>query len=206
MDERRVDRLTIERARRGDRDAQAALLRGLQDLWFRYCVSQLGNAEQARDATQETGLRFLRQIATYRGDGRIESWSIGIAVNVIREQRRATSKHLSLAGEALVERTGAAVVAQPQEPGRQGYGADEVERVRGILGDLPERQRQAVVLRFFEGLSVEETAAAMGCAAGTIKATVHQALRAIRTKFDRPPRRPAAPGGNAAVDGPTSDT
>jgi DNA-directed RNA polymerase specialized sigma24 family protein len=39
------------------------------------------------------------------------------------------------------------------------------------------------VLRFFEDLSTEEAAAAMGCAAGTIKATVHQALRALKQKM-----------------------
>ena len=46
-----------------------------------------------------------------------------------------------------------------------------------------DRQREAVVLRFFEELSVDQTAAAMECAAGTIKATVHQALRILKTKL-----------------------
>jgi RNA polymerase sigma factor (sigma-70 family) len=48
---------------------------------------------------------------------------------------------------------------------------------------LPQRQREALLLRYFEGLSLEEAAAAMGCAVGTVKATVHQALRALRTKL-----------------------
>jgi RNA polymerase sigma-70 factor (ECF subfamily) len=176
-----VDQLTIERARRGDRDAQAALLRGLQDLWFRFCVSQLGSAEHARDATQETGLRFLRQLPTFRGESRIESWSIGIAVNVIREHRRSAVKQQNLAGEALAARTGDSL--EYAEVG--GVESDQIAQVRSILDDLPDRQRQAVVLRFFEGLSVDETAAAMACAPGTIKATVHQALRAIRARLDQ---------------------
>ena len=180
-----MDQLTIERARRGDRDAQAALLRGLQDLWFRFCVSQLGSAERARDATQETGLRFLRQLPSFRGESRIESWSIGIAVNVVREQRRAAVKQQNLAGQALAARTGESL--ESTEGG--GFGSDEIARMRAILGDLPDRQRQAVVLRFFEGLSVDETAAAMACAPGTVKATVHQALRAIRARLDPPAGR-----------------
>jgi RNA polymerase sigma factor (sigma-70 family) len=52
-----------------------------------------------------------------------------------------------------------------------------------VLRDLPDRQREAIVLRFFEELSVEETATAMNCAEGTVKATVHQALRALRAKL-----------------------
>ena len=55
--------------------------------------------------------------------------------------------------------------------------------MRRTLADLPERQREAVVLRFFEELSVEDTAELMKCAPGTVKATVHQALRALRGKL-----------------------
>ena len=51
------------------------------------------------------------------------------------------------------------------------------------LNGLNERQREAVVLRFFEELSVEDTAAAMNCAPGTVKATVHQALRSLRQRL-----------------------
>jgi RNA polymerase sigma-70 factor (ECF subfamily) len=173
-----VDQTTIERARRGDRDAQADLLRGLQDVWFRFCVSQLGSAERARDATQETALRFLRQLPTYRGQGRIESWSIGIAVNVIREHRRDAAKHSALPEAAATERAGEA-------DSSASFGGDEIRKLKQVLDELPERQRLALVLRFFEGLSVEETAAAMGCAAGTVKATVFQALRSIRGRFEK---------------------
>ncbi len=52
-----------------------------------------------------------------------------------------------------------------------------------MLADLPERQREAVVLRFFEDLSTEQTAAVMNCAEGTVKATLHQALRKLREKL-----------------------
>ena len=51
------------------------------------------------------------------------------------------------------------------------------------LDQLPDRQREALVLRFFEELTIEQTASAMGCAIGTVKATVHQALRTLRTKL-----------------------
>lgn len=172
-----VDEITIERARRGERDAQSALLRTLADVWFRFCVSQTGDVERARDATQETALRFLNQLHGFRGQSKIETWSLGIAVNVLREQRRD-------AGRRDVSRL--TIGIQPREfaemedrPGR-----DELEKLRSVLHELPDRQREAIVLRFFEELSVEETAAAMNCAAGTVKATVHQAIRAMRARLE----------------------
>jgi RNA polymerase sigma factor (sigma-70 family) len=61
--------------------------------------------------------------------------------------------------------------------------AEQRDRLRAVLDDLPERQREAVVLRFLEELSVEDTAAAMQCATGTVKATVHQALRSLRQRL-----------------------
>jgi RNA polymerase sigma factor (sigma-70 family) len=55
--------------------------------------------------------------------------------------------------------------------------------LRNALDLLPERQREAVVLRFFEELTTDETAHAMNCAPGTVKATIHQALRSLRQKL-----------------------
>jgi len=59
----------------------------------------------------------------------------------------------------------------------------EQSAVVAALRRLSGRQREAIVLRFFEELSVEETAAAMSCAEGTVKATVHQALRSLRQRL-----------------------
>ena len=71
----------------------------------------------------------------------------------------------------------------PLSPEAAAELSEQRDRLRAVLGDLPQRQREAVVLRFFEELSVEDTAAAMNCAPGTVKATVHQALRALRQRL-----------------------
>ena len=79
----------------------------------------------------------------------------------------------------------------PESEGQPlGWGAatelgEARDALRLTLAELPDRQREALVLRFFEDLSVEETAKAMGCAAGTVKATVHQALRSLRKRLER---------------------
>ena len=175
-----MDQITLERARRGDRDAQASLLSASQDMWFRFCLSQLGSADMARDATQETALRVLRQLPGFRGESRIETWSLGIALNVVREFRRD-------AGRQAVLRLADGVNPREFAEAGDAPGGDELDKMHRLLRELPERQRQAIVLRFFEQLSVEETAAAMSCAVGTVKATVHQALRTLRQRMDKRP-------------------
>lgn len=177
---------TIDAARAGDRAARAALLRGLQDPWYRVCLGLLGgDPDRAREAAQETAVRFLRDLHRFRGESQLRTWSIGIAINVAREMRRARAGEVALPdGEVLAGSAPAGRgPAAPPPPDAAAEASERRDLLRSTLADLPERQREAVVLRFFEELSVEETAAAMGCAAGTVKATVHQALKALRQKL-----------------------
>jgi RNA polymerase sigma-70 factor (ECF subfamily) len=165
----------IESAQAGERRAQAQVLGLLQDRWYRMCLSLLGDAEQARDATQETALRVLRQIRDFRGESQFETWSLGIAINVARELRRRAMKRVP--ADAVDE---AACAASPADDATL---TEESELLREQLKQLPERQREAVTLRYFEGLSTQATAAAMSCSEGTVKATLHQALRVLRTRL-----------------------
>jgi RNA polymerase sigma factor (sigma-70 family) len=181
-----LDAATIDAARLGNRAARGALLAALQDAWYRFSLSLLRDPDLARDAVQETALRFLRQLPKFRGQSRLRTWSLGIALNVVREMRRKRRDDRTLPAEDAAEMP----MTPPAAAGRDtataeaaAEWAEERNRLRAVLDELPDRQREAVVLRFFEDLSVEETAKAMGCAAGTVKATVHQALAALRRKL-----------------------
>jgi len=91
-----VDDFTIASARNGDRESLSRLLRELQDPWYRLCLSLLRDPEKARDATQETAVRFLRQLPGFRGESQIRTWSLGIAINVVREIRRTARPDANL--------------------------------------------------------------------------------------------------------------
>lgn len=184
-----ADQSTIEAARGGDRQAQASLLRELQDPWFRFCVSLLGNPDDARDAVQETALRFLRDLSRFRGNSSIMTWSMGIAINVTREMRRKARPTMRIAGGDGDDGDSPGMQLEDDDsagtPQQQAATEESREKIRALLKDLPERQREAVLLRYFEEMSVEETASAMNCAVGTVKATVHQALRALKNKLEQ---------------------
>ena len=167
-----VDDRLLDTAKSGDRQARATLLRLAQDRWFRFAVSILGDPERARDAVQESAIRVLERLGTFDRRSTFLTWSLGIVLNVCREMRRQR-RHLS------IERGHEEAVDDESAVEQQ----EAIEHLRGALDDLPERQREAVVLRFFENLSVDETARAMSCAPGTVKATVHQALRAMKQKL-----------------------
>lgn len=179
-----MDAATIDAARLGNRAARASLLSSLQDPWYRFSLSLLRDAELARDAVQETAVRFLRQLPSFRGESQIRTWSLGIALNVVREIRRKRRNDSALPEDDTIALTSPAGVGrETQTPGAAADLSEQRERLREVLDQLPERQREALLLRFFEDLSVEETANAMDCAAGTVKATVHQALATLRKKL-----------------------
>lgn len=174
------DPALVRRARAGHRAARAELLRELQDMWYRYCLSMLHDPDAARDATQETALRFLAGLSRFRGESRLKTWSLGIALNVCREARR---QRRSQPTTAELETS---VHAEPA-PDAIAIAREEARRLHHAIAHLPPRQREAVVLRYFERLSLRETALAMGCAVGTVKATLAQAVARLRETQQAPP-------------------
>lgn len=165
----------IREAKAGDNDARAKLIQGEQDIWFRYCLSMLGTEDVAREAAQETAMRFLNRLATFNGDSRLRTWGIGIALNVCRELRRR--KPIS------PEVTAIEPLARDSDPAKSAEHAEDCQRLTGVLETLPDRQRETVVLRYLEQLSVRETAGLLGCAEGTVKATLNQAMTRLREKM-----------------------
>lgn len=154
--------------------AQAVVLSALQDPWFRMCLSLLRDAEQARDATQETALRVLRLLPEFRGESSLSTWSMGIAINVVREMRRKRRPEPGDVPDVASERTIA--------PDDAAILTEQQKVLRSALSELSDRQREVVVCRYFEEMSTEDTAKIMNCAPGTVKATLHQALRALKNK------------------------
>lgn len=187
-----MDESTIQEAREGSRDAQSRILRELQDDWFRFCMSQLRDPDQAADAAQETGLRVLNSIARFDGRSTLKTWTFGIALNVCREIRRRELRRGGMSGidpndEPASDVRGAFLGHDPDAG--DGPGAverlDDAAALRDVLATLPVRQREAVTLRFFQEMSVQDTARAMECAEGTVKATLFAALRNLKQRLER---------------------
>lgn len=176
MEHEAIDRW-LEPARRGDKAARARLLDGLQDRWYRFALSLLGSREQAEEAVQETAVRFLERLSGFRADSSVSTWSLGIVLNVVREHRR---KKTPLGTEEPEK-----IAPAEQTPDRLAQRGETKSELLKRLTNLPVRQREVIVLRFLEGLSVEETADLLGCAPGTVKASAFQGLRTMRDKMAR---------------------
>jgi RNA polymerase sigma-70 factor (ECF subfamily) len=163
-----VDELTsIARAAgRGDRAAMARFVRETQgDVW-RLCA-YLVDPAAADDLTQDTYVRAIPALRTFRGDAPVRAWLLAIARRACAAEIGARSRDRRLAAR-LAAVPDAAFGPAPADPGAQA-ATDE------LLAALEPGRRAAFVLTQMLGCSYAEAAAVCGCPVGTIRSRVARA-------------------------------
>lgn len=138
--------------------------------------------EEARDLVQETWVRAYRKRRSYRSAGSLFGWLAAVCRSIALNRLRAAGRRPA---DRLDDHASAAVAASGG-PGVAGaeIDAEAVRRnLHRALLELGERRRQVVLLRLVEGRTTAETAERLGIAEGTVKATLHQALAALRAQL-----------------------
>jgi RNA polymerase sigma-70 factor (ECF subfamily) len=183
MSESISDHLLVEESRGGSPVAFDQIMRRYERLVYTVAWTYTHERESALDVTQEVFLKAYRKLGGYRGAGSFRAWLIRITcretLNWLRKHRRM------LEAEEL----------PPDIPALPGGGdqeadfllAEDIARMRAGIAGLPARQRLAVSLRYFEGMSVREMAAALGCTEGTGKNLLFRALQKLRGQFPGDP-------------------
>lgn len=146
------------------------------------CLSLTGDAEEV---AQDALVRSHRALATYDPDRirslRLRPWLATITINLARNRRRRIADRRPASPlDPLV--AGGFDVRAPDSAGPIALAERHESRLELIeaLSQLPLPMREAIVLRHVDGLSVAETAIALGRAEGTIKAQVHRGLGQLR--------------------------
>ena len=174
-----MDELLLRRAKNGDPEAFEQLMTPLENQIWRICWHYMGERESTADCGQETMIRVWKGLAQYREESSFESWVYRIAANCCLDQLRKRKRDRSESIEPLKEQgfdppdpeadTEARVVAR-----------DERQRLREAIAQLPEDQRDALVLTQLEGVSYEQAAAMLGATEGTIKSRVSRAKARLK--------------------------
>ena len=149
-----------------------------KDYVFRLAWGFLGEQDAAEDVTQEVFLRVAKGRGRWRARAKFRTLLYQITLNACREVRRRRGRDLRFASGAEAEEP----VATAPDP--------RLTDLARALGGLSDRQREAVVLRFYEGLDTRETARVMGCREGTVKSHLHRALETLRRTME--PEEPEA--------------
>ena len=169
------ERALVDAARAGDEAALAELYNLYFPRVYRYIIARMGNPYDAEDLTEEVFLRVLDAIERFQWrEAPFSAWLFRIAHNAVISQRRK---------EGARGRSSPLSDALPMN----SQGPDEMVENRIILNEvmrtaetLPEAQRRVIGLRFAAGLTVAETAQAMGKGEGNVKVIQHKAIAKLR--------------------------
>ena len=134
--------------------------------------------------TQECFLRAYRKRATFRGECRLDTWLLRIAVNLVRDQsksRRAQFwKKLVGLDDEESESAPSRIASAQISPERQLLVCEELQAVWDVAASLSQQQRTIFLLRFAEEMSLAEIAAVLGLKTGTVKAHLFRATEKVR--------------------------
>jgi RNA polymerase sigma-70 factor (ECF subfamily) len=173
---------------RGDPAAFRELVRRYGDGVLGYLFRMTGNRDQAEDLFQETFKKVHEKARTFRG-GSFKSWLFTIATRVTidtarRRKRPATislNRSIDCDDDPLPLET---VVSQAAaDPVDEVVREEQKEQVRRAIESLPVGQRAALVLAYYQQLSYQEVAEALGCSVGSVKTQMSRALAKLARKL-----------------------
>ena len=171
---------------------------GLEELIGRYerglfallCRLTGGDTQRADDLFQETFLRAIRARKTFEAGKRFRPWLTTIAVNLVRDDARKRQSSLEVSLDAQVgggqkRPAPPAKLSCPEEAAERG---DEAARIGRALERLTEKEREVVLLHFYDALTLAQTAEVLAVPLGTVKSRLHGALARLKVLLDRSDR------------------
>lgn len=159
------DAVLLERHVQGDPQAFTTLIERHRDRLWAVALRTTQHPEDAADALQDALISAFRRADQFRGDSAVTTWLHRIVVNAALDRMRRSAARPTV---RLPQDDDGVTLDIPDS-------TDEIRRredqlvIAQALADLPEEQRQAVILVDIEGYSVEEAANLLGCPAGTVK-------------------------------------
>lgn len=145
---------------------------------FAYLWRQLQNSQDAEDCLQETFLRAFRAYPRLTHSQHLRAWLYRIATNTARTHQSRQSRALRRTAELHEE-----LAAAGDSPAEAVSRELEIAQVQAAVLALPEKQRAALILIRFQGLTYPEAAAALDASEESVRANVYQAARKLRALF-----------------------
>jgi len=171
-----LQRKIVEDAQTGDLEALASLYDTHINQVYRYALARLGNVHDAEDVAEEIFLKMLGGLPNYQWRKvPFAAWLMRIARNEVvsfarRNGRRSLDTELP---EEIVDRGN-------NDPAETAERIMALEDLRGAVALLPEAQREVIILRFASGLSVADTARALGKQENNVKVLQHKGMQRLQ--------------------------
>ncbi len=165
----------VQQAIRGDNRALAELLRQNYAFLHQYALKLTMDRSRAEDVAQETALKAIEHIATFKGTSKFSTWLISIASRLVIDKARRKKRERSwLQEEKRYSRS-----FRFETMSRLGEWPDALE----ALAELPEHHRVPILLKYYYGYSQEEISGMLKVPSGTIKSRLHEGMKRLRKEL-----------------------
>jgi RNA polymerase sigma-70 factor (ECF subfamily) len=169
------DLALIEETRAGSSAAFDMLMSRYERLVYKVSYGYTGNQEDSLDVTQNVFIKVYQKLDSFRGTGSFKSWLLRITRNegIDWTRRHAREKDQE---ELVPERGPTYEASQLSDVARREHR----EELMKSVSSLNPKQREAVVLRYFEGMSIREISSVLGCSEGTTKSHLFRGINKLR--------------------------
>jgi RNA polymerase sigma-70 factor (ECF subfamily) len=178
MSEATIERCVIESCQKGDREAFRLLFEAYQDRTYTIAYHFCGEEAMARDLTQQVFLKLFSSITQFRHDASFTTWLYRLVANVCLDEHRRRRRFIPW-GEAWVEDRRSDLPPLDVTLRKREVASE----VRAAIAELSPKLRIAILLKYFEELSYEEMAQALGCSPGTVASRLNRGHRLLARKL-----------------------
>jgi RNA polymerase sigma-70 factor (ECF subfamily) len=169
------DRALVEAFKGGEESAFTALVIKYREAVYRIARRMLRSHEDASDVAQEVFIRVHRSLPRFEARSSLKTWLYRITVNLSLD-RSARGSRFVLSGLRELEWE----PSSEQDPAVTAVDKELGRVIQAAVDELPPRQRAMMQLRLYQDLPYAEIARIMGCAEGTVKATMFAGMAKLR--------------------------
>ncbi len=178
----------IKKCQQGDKNAFSWLLSEFGPRLYRYFLRVSGSQANAEDLLQDLFVRLLEKIGSYRHEYKFEHWLFQVAANMARDRARKLSRHkpaMSLYSQDDDQQLADQIESEEKEPLQLLQDRHQIDQLQEALTQLPEQDREILLLRHYSQLSFKEIADYYDVPVSTALVRVHRGLKKLRKIMEK---------------------
>ena len=187
-----IERTLIQRCK--DRDDQAfdELVEKTKAEVYAYAYRWVRDQELAFDLVQDAYIKLYKFLPNWNFSCQVQTWMYRVITNACIDVRRKSQKynHTSISEIENTDEFEHKYIHSQPDPRKQLQRDECLNLIERCIGSLPKRMQEAFRMKYIGGLSLKEISEVQGCSIGTIKATLHQAIKKMRLKLGTLERGP----------------
>jgi len=179
-----TEKALIEKSKKGDMESFETLIREYQKGAYNIAYRMLGNAEDAKDASQESIIKIYKSIKGFKMQSSFKTWFYRVVTNTCLDYRRKRSRNKVLYIDNALNTEEGSYSRDIEDP---SDGPEELliknenkEELQRFIAGMPEKYQTAIILRDIRGLSYLEIEQIMNLPEGTVKSRISRARIMLR--------------------------